>query len=248
MVGVVIEDNHFHPAGQQQTANDLPVAAKSGNNDARLLFVNFIGFALLLATRFFQTRQHHQQNRRRGHRQRDRERQRFRPFWVEDVCHLCCAKDHKRKFAPLPQQNRKPAALLIRHLERTRNQPQHRHFNDQEANQQDDDPQRVRHQRAEVDGHPHADEKQPQQQAFKRLDIAFQRVTVFRTRQQNACEERPHRHRQPGFLQQQTKAKHQEERHGAEHFAKARAGNEPQQRTGDVATKQHHQRQRPHHF
>ena len=31
MIGIVIEDDHFYPTGEQQTARNLPEAAKSGS-------------------------------------------------------------------------------------------------------------------------------------------------------------------------------------------------------------------------
>ena len=46
-------------------------------------------------------------------------------------------------------------------------------------------------QRAEIDRHADADKEQPQQQPLERLNIALQRVAVFRARQQHPGEERP---------------------------------------------------------
>ncbi|MNZ84848.1 hypothetical protein D3C78_1036190 [compost metagenome] len=194
MVRIVIQNHHLHPTGEQQTTGDLTKTTKPGNDHPRLLFVDFIRFTFLLAARLFETSQQHQQNRRDGHRQRNGQRQRFRPFRIQHVCHLRRAKDHKREFTSLPQQHGKPAALSVRYVQWASNQPQHTHFNDQETDQQDEDPQRMRHQRAKVHRHADTDEEQPQQQTFERLDIAFQRMTIFGARQQNARQERPHRH------------------------------------------------------
>ena len=115
MVGIVVEDHHFDPARQQQTAHDLPEATKPGDDHPWLLLVDLVGFAFLLAPRFFQTRQHHQQNRRCGHRQCDGKRQRFRPLSIQYVGHLRRAKDHECKLTPLPQQYGKPTTLLVGH-------------------------------------------------------------------------------------------------------------------------------------
>ena len=82
------------------------------------------------------------------------------------------------------------------------------------------------HQGTEINRHPDANEEQPQQQPLKRLDVAFQRVAIFRARQQHAGEEGPHRHRQSDLLQQQAKAEDQEQGYGAEHFAQTGTGHE----------------------
>ena len=106
----------------------------------------------------------------------------------------------------------------------------------------------MRHQGTEIDRHPDADKKQPQQQALKRLNVALQGVAVLRARQQHAGEEGPHRHRQPDLFQQQPEAKHQEQRHGAEDFTQAGARDKTQHRPGQIASERHHQRQRARHF
>ena len=248
MIRVVIEDNHLHPAGEQQSPGNLPEAAKAGNNHPRLLFINLVSIPRLAAGRFLQTGQQDQQDRRYRHRQRHRQGQRLSPFAVQHIRHPRGAKDHKRELASLPQQHRKPAALGAWHAQRPGDKPQHQHFYRQETDQQNNDTQRMGHESAEVNRHADADKEQPQQQPFKRLDIALQRMTILGAGQQHPGEKRPHRHRQPDFLQQQSKAEDQEQRHGAEHFAQARTGDKAQQRTGQIAPQGHHQRQRRGHL
>ena len=68
VVRIVIENDHFNAAGEQQTSGDLPEAPEPGDDHPRLFFVDLIGFTPLFAVRFFQTRQQHQQDRRGGHR------------------------------------------------------------------------------------------------------------------------------------------------------------------------------------
>ncbi|MNI33983.1 hypothetical protein D3C73_879560 [compost metagenome] len=97
---------------------------------------------------------------------------------------------------------------------------------------------------AEVDRHANTDKKQPEQQAFERLNITFQCMTVFGARQHHPGKEGAHRHRQPGHFQQDAKAKHQEQRHGAKDFAHAGAGDKVQQWPGHIAAEQHHNHQR----
>ena len=101
---------------------------------------------------------------------------------------------------------------------------------------------------AEINRHPDADKKQSQQQAFKRLNIAFQRMAILGAGQQYPGEKRPHRHRQPHLLQQQPKAEDQEQGHGAEYFAQTGTGDKAQQRTGQITPQHHHQRQRRGHL
>ncbi|MNP38653.1 hypothetical protein D3C76_1321800 [compost metagenome] len=143
MVGIVIEDDHLHATGEQQTASNLTEATKPGNDHPRLFFVYFIRLALLSAVGRFQAGQHHQQQRRHRHRERHRQRQRLSPLRIEHVRHAGRAKHHKRKLTPLPQQHRKPAALFPGHLQRTGHQPEHHHLNHQEAHQQNGDAQRM---------------------------------------------------------------------------------------------------------
>ena len=156
-----------------------PEAAKSGDDHPRLLLVDLIGFSLLFASVFPDA-----SATPAGSALRPSTAQppasALCPFRIEYICHLRCAKrPRKQTHSPAPAARQNQRRCGFGTFNGRANQPQHRHFNDQETHQQNDDAQRMGYQRPEVDRHPDADEKQPQQQSFKRLDIAFQRVTVF---------------------------------------------------------------------
>ena len=98
-----------------------------------------------------------------------------------------------------------------------------------------DGPRPLRDQR-EVDAGPDRDKKQPEEQAFERLDVRFELNAIFAFGQNNAGHERAERGGEAELLHEQRNSEHDEERRRREHFAQPRIGDITKERPEDETT------------
>ena len=133
------------------------------------------------------------------------------------------------------EQQSKQAALPLRDADDPGQQPQRRGLDRQKADQQQCDTAGPGQQQAEIDRHAHRNEEQPEQQPLERLDIGFQGMPVFRTRQQHTGQKSAQRHRQADLRHQLGNSQHQQQGKGRKHFSGVRRGDQTQSRPCQVA-------------
>ena len=158
----------------------------------------------------------------------------------------CDPKDHEREFSTLGKKCSEKPTLLARDFEARCDRSQDERLDDQDADDEERDEDRVLSQQVEVDRHPYRNEEQAHEQSLERLDVGLQRVTVFRARQQDACEESTERHRQTGECHQLTNRDDEEEREPGEHLSEPRAGDTPHQWRRHISTDHEHRPDRTH--
>ena len=246
LVRVVVEHRHADFIGCQQAADDLAETAKAGDDDGIVLrFDMVVGTALLVA---LQARRdelvvRQQQQGRGHHRQGHHHNQQRGRLRRKHVRGFGGGKHDEGEFAALRQQQRKEQLLAAGNIEKLRQHIQQADFHHQQARHQGKDQQGLGAQHAEIDGHAHGDEKQAQQQALERLQVADQLMAVFGIGQQHARHEGAQRHRQTHRFHQHANGDHQQQGKGREDFAQVRLGDEAQDGVDQEAPADHQRRQ-----
>ena len=163
--------------------------------------------------------------RRKRHRQRDHDHQRIGQRASHDAVVGGQAEQHEGEFAALAQGNGESARRFPVVSREPAEAEQDRCLDGHQCDGRADDRERVGEDQAEVGGHAHRDEEQPEQQALERFDVGFEFVAVFGVRKQHAGEEGAQRHRQADRTHQQGSADHHQQRRRGEDFLDAACRN-----------------------
>ena len=138
-------------------------------------------------------------------------------------------------------------ALIQRQPEAARQGKEDGEFHQHNPDHQPDNQQRLAQDQGKVNRRAHGNKKQPQQQALEWLNIAFQLVAVFATRQHNTGQKRAQRRAQAHLRHQQRCANHQQQGRRREDFPHSCRRNRPKDGAQDKTPSQDHRRHRAQH-
>ncbi len=89
--------------------------------------------------------------------------------------------------------------------------------------------------RVEVEGHPHGEEEEPEQNAAEGLDLRLDRMSEGGIRQHQPGDEGAHGHRHARNVHERGGAEHDQERRGGHDLARSGDCQEPEERVEEVA-------------
>ena len=156
-------------------------------------------------------------------------------------------KQHEGELTRLGERERKQQILILSEPENAPKNNQDDELDEDESGHQSPDETGVLRDLAEVDRGPDGDEKEPQQEALERLDVAFEFVPVLAGRQNHTSQKGAQRRAQADLGHQESDPDHQQQSRRGKDLRHVRLGDETERRPHHESAPDHDGRHRRHH-
>ena len=233
---VVVYDGGVVAAAEEEVINDLADATVAEDDDG-VFFGDDVCFALETVAAGARREQFvvgDEEERRQQHGEGDDEQQAFGGVFRHVAVLHREGEEDEAEFARLRQRQGEERQAGATQAEDFAQQVKHRRFDRHDGDGEGEDDVVFVAQQLKVDARADGDEEQAEQEAFERLQRAFQFVAVFAVRQYHAGDEGAKRGREADEVHQRGDADDEHQGGCGIDFAHARAGDVAQKRVREV--------------
>lgn len=240
-VGVMVENGGMDAVGPEKAPDGAAVVGESRDDDG-VFFLHRIGLALGL----FQGAESGQeefvvgqdQQGCQGHAEGRHSHHHFRGVLVEDLELTGKGIRDEGKLADLVEADGEDEVLVQAHLVGLADAEEHEGLDKHDAERDGDHEQGLVEDQPEVDGSPHGDKEESEQQSLEGLEVALQLMFELRVGQDHTREESPQGRGEADRFHEEGDAHHDQQGTGDEEFPQARPGNQAQQRHDGVPSQE----------